>query len=246
MNIFEKYNSKTFIFKRYKRLTYLFLILIIVLLLLISLNTYFEIINKLKINNLNKIIKEKNKIIEDREETIKIYQGISIEMDVKYNSYYAKLREECREKYNLTKYQKRYDYFDNPVEDETEAFTIGANSEYGYRSIYPQTHQGTDLQVIGKIINPADGIVYKIGENEVAGRYMVMYYNIQGKEHLIVFFHCNQLLVKKGDFVKKKEPLAKYGSTGNSTGPHNHFGLYTKIDGIWWSENFYMNSFHKN
>lgn len=222
------------------------LITISILIIIISLLVIFLVNKNNKIISLNQNIQTTNNKLNEMTKQINIYQGMMIEYDVKYNSYYTKLREKYRENYNLTKYQKRYYYFMNPVENEEEAFTAGANSEYGKRNIFPYYHQGTDLQVIGKIINPADGIVYKIGENKDAGKYLVMYYNIQGREHLISFYHCNQRLVKKGDRVKMGQELAKYGSTGNSSGPHNHFALYTKIDGIWYSENFYMDSFHKN
>lgn len=239
--MFEYYKNKRE--KPFKSL----LILIVILFLFVLFLIFIQFKNKKEIDNLKNTLNISIKILEEKEEQIKVYQGMMIEADVKYHSYYSKLREQLREKYNLTKYQKRYDYFINPVEDETEAFTVGYNSEYGSgRTVWPRIHHGTDLQVIGKIINPADGMVYKVGENSAAGRYIVMYYNIQGREHLICFDHCNQRLVKKGDKVKQGEELAKYGSTGNSSGPHNHFELNTKIDGVWYSENFYMNSFHRH
>lgn len=226
-----------------------FISLLIIILTLIVTITFLIILlvnNKNKIKSINKILKETKTELNETNKQLNIYQGMMIEADVKYNSYYSKLREKYRANYNLTKYQKRYYYFMNPVENEEEAFTVGSNSEYGKRNIYPYYHQGTDLRVIGKIVNPANGIVYKIGENKDAGKYLVVYYNIQGREHLITFYHCNQRLVKKGDKVIVGQELAKYGSTGNSSGPHNHFALYTKIDGTWYSENFYMDSFHKN
>lgn len=238
--MFERYINKRK--KPFKSLLIVIFVLLIFLVFLIIL----LVKNNNKIKSINQILKEIKLELNEANKQLNIYQGMMIEADVKYNSYYSKLREKYRANYNLTKYQKRYYYFMNPVENEEEAFTVGSNSEYGKRNIYPYYHQGTDLRVIGKIINPANGIVYKIGENKDAGKYLVIYYNIQGREHLIAFYHCNQRLVKKGERVIVGQELAKYGSTGNSSGPHNHFALYTKIDGIWYSENFYMDSFHKN
>lgn len=244
--ILEKAKCKNAIISHYKLLSLIFLSLIISTLIANIFTISKIIIKNKKIIKLNNEIKENSEKIKEQKKQLDAFQCFIIEFDKTKNDYYSNLMQEYREKYNLTKYQKRYDYFINPVENEEEAFTLGFNSEYGSgRTIYPQTHHGTDLKVIGKIINLADGIVYKVGENEMAGRYLVMYYNIQGREHLICFDHCNQILVKKGDKIKQGESIAKYGNTGNSSGPHNHFELNTKINGMWYSENFYMNSFHR-
>jgi murein DD-endopeptidase MepM/ murein hydrolase activator NlpD len=45
-----------------------------------------------------------------------------------------------------------------------------------------------------------------------------------------MYAHCNALLVKKGDTVKKGEAIAKIGRTGISTGVHLHFEY--QINGV--------------
>jgi len=43
------------------------------------------------------------------------------------------------------------------------------------------------------------------------------------------YFHLKEIKVKAGDMVKRGDLLGTMGSTGNSTGPHLHYGL-RKVD----------------
>lgn len=52
-----------------------------------------------------------------------------------------------------------------------------------------------------------------------------------------VYLHISKFLVKEGELVKKGQPVALVGSTGRSTGPHLHWGMYLNgknTDGLAW------------
>lgn len=112
-----------------------------------------------------------------------------------------------------------------PVE-EGASFRI--SSYFGLREspggIGSTNHKGIDIAIVQgtKIIASADGIVEISTSSASAG----LYIRIDHQNGLkTVYMHNSQLLVSAGQEVKRGDVIALSGNTGNSTGPHLHFGV---------------------
>ncbi len=131
---------------------------------------------------------------------------------------------------NATKTGERADFspvyltvkLQNPIKNGT------ITSKFGYR-ISPITkkyslHSGLDIASPenSEIYCVYDGEVLKADENDIRGKYLV----IKHSDSIVTTYnHCNKLLVKEGEKIKKGEVIALVGSTGWSTGPHLHFEM---------------------
>lgn len=104
---------------------------------------------------------------------------------------------------------------------------IGSN--YGER-IHPikgteKFHRGIDIKAnSGTPIKAAlDGEVIEASFEETYGNFV----EIKHPDGLMtIYAHCESLIAKRGQTVKKGETIAKVGSTGDSTGPHLHFEVW--------------------
>lgn len=91
----------------------------------------------------------------------------------------------------------------------------------GFAGQYP-AHNGIDLAAsTGTTLVAADtGVVVKAVYSNVGyGIYCV----IDHGGYQTLYGHCSALLVSVGQQVTQGQPIARIGSTGNSTGPHVHF-----------------------
>lgn len=110
--------------------------------------------------------------------------------------------------------------FTNPIKEGN------ITSKFGYR-ISPITnkyslHSGLDIATAEntEIHSAYDGVVIKAEYHEINGNYVVIEHSNTLKT---TYNHCNKLLVKEGEKVKKGDVIALVGATGYATGNHLHF-----------------------
>lgn len=106
-------------------------------------------------------------------------------------------------------------------------------SRFGWRTLYGKKnwHTGVDISgaaILGKnIVASQSGTVIKAVTTYTPkkgyGKYVMIDH---GGGYTTMYAHCTSLSVKVGQYVKRGQVIAQVGSTGNSTGPHLHFGIY--------------------
>ncbi len=86
-------------------------------------------------------------------------------------------------------------------------------------------HKGIDIAVSygTAIVAAGSGTVLTAGYNSAMGNYIVINH---GGGLYTYYEHCSRFAVKQGASVAKGQVIAYVGSTGVSTGPHLHFGVY--------------------
>jgi murein DD-endopeptidase MepM/ murein hydrolase activator NlpD len=90
-------------------------------------------------------------------------------------------------------------------------------------------HQGVDYAggYGSPIVAPAAGKVVLVGTEAEGFR---VHGNTIGIDHgqgvLSIFLHLSKINIREGDLVKAGQLIGAVGSTGASTGPHLHWGLY--------------------
>jgi murein DD-endopeptidase MepM/ murein hydrolase activator NlpD len=106
-------------------------------------------------------------------------------------------------------------------------------SRFGYRTS-PFTerrefHKGYDIANRNgtPIIATADGVVSFTGSKGFLGNVVVIDH---GHGMVTRYGHCQKVLSKRGDVVKRGDTIALMGNTGRSTGPHLHYEVH--LNGI--------------
>ena len=117
------------------------------------------------------------------------------------------------------------------------------SDDYGYRihPIYGTTtfHSGIDLAADygAAILAAADGTVVAASYESTMGNYIMIDH---GGGLYTIYMHASALYVSTGQSVSAGETIAAVGSTGNSTGPHLHFGV--RLNGSYVSPWTYLSS----
>ena len=107
---------------------------------------------------------------------------------------------------------------------------IEVTSNFGKR-FHPITkeyrmHNGIDLRAkFDEVYSMLPGIVYRIGENELSGKYII----IATGNHYISYCHLSDIDVRQGLFVYAGVKIGRTGNSGRTTGPHLH--ITYKING---------------
>ncbi|BAU64464.1 peptidase M23B [Stanieria sp. NIES-3757] len=120
------------------------------------------------------------------------------------------------------------------------------STEFGvrryYNGVFAQDyyHRGVDYAgATGSlVVAPAAGVIGLVGK-EAEG--FQVHGNTIGIDHgqsvVSIFLHLKDIYVQPGDVVKAGQPIGTVGTTGASTGPHLHWGLYVhgvSVDPVPW------------
>ena len=106
-------------------------------------------------------------------------------------------------------------------------------SKFGFRQSpftgQREFHQGYDISTREgtPIMATADGVVIFVGRKGLLGNTITIDH---GHGMITRYGHCQKFLKKRGEKVKRWEPIALVGDTGRSTGPHVHYEV--RLNGI--------------
>jgi len=211
-------------------------------LLSIKKNPYTDIINKTKNRKLaSEFVKILKRSLDFRE--LQKGDGVAIVYDQKMRLGRAigipdikvAMVEKKNQRYYIFKFfdGKYYNDKGEPLDDwfiVKPLKNLRVTSPFTYRRYHPilhkyKAHLGVDFKAKRgtPIFSVADGVVVFAG---VLGGYGNVVKIKHTKEYLSLYAHQSRIKVEKGDIVRRGDIIGFVGSTGRSTGPHLHFGLY--------------------
>jgi len=91
-------------------------------------------------------------------------------------------------------------------------------------------HNGCDLRANkDNLFSPENGKVIKIWTDNKNGKAI----RILHDNKITAYAHLNSIFCSLNDEIKAGQLIGQTGNSGNSTGPHLHFGIQQKIDNKW-------------
>lgn len=182
--------------------------------------------------------KSLNGKIDEEESVEKIYSANSNLISEKLKNISKKISEQSIAKvsnkninnFNVEEYIKSKCDFIKPILGKVTSRYGNRTSKYKNVS---KNHTGIDIAAsIGTdIVSSIDGKVIEVSNEGNYGKHIKIASNID-EEISILYAHCSEILVEKGDTVKQSQVVAKVGNTGNTTGAHLHFEIRYKNEYI--------------
>ncbi len=132
--------------------------------------------------------------------------------------------------YRDFQFEKQMDYdmiFQRPIEGGRISSPFGIRRIINQREMAP--HSGLDIAVpLGTPVSAcSDGLVLVVDKYFYQGKFVMLDHCYGLKS---VYMHLDSIAVKTGEIVKIGDLLGNVGTTGRSSGPHLHWGIYWYSD----------------
>ncbi|MFK8061004.1 MAG: M23 family metallopeptidase [Polaribacter sp.] len=151
----------------------------------------------------------------------------------------------------LKKYDTLYNYALPFLKGKRYKVLQGQNTNFTHKGLRSRYAIDFKMNVGQTICAIKDGVVISVKQDSDKGgkskkyfndgNYILIYHN-DGLFTQYVHLKKNGVLVKRGDSVKKHQPIGYSGNTGMSTEPHLHFGVYKTTPKGFISIPFILNS----
>lgn len=173
--------------------------------------------------------------VESQDYAVQNVKGVKSKHVTPDKSFLARIRKESAEikksrRYNSLKFFNTVlPEFNSPLEGRV---TGVFGSKRLYNGIEKSWHKGLDIAQKEKtpIFAALKGkVVLAMKDSFYNGNLVIIDH---GKKIYTIYAHMYDILVKQGDLVGPKDVIGLVGSTGRSTGPHLHWGVYVAQQAI--------------
>lgn len=171
---------------------------------------------------------QKSMIIEPREYKVQHIKGVKKKhVNPRAPEDLARIKSDTKEIKRARATYAPLEHFDQKFVMPTEGVITGVfGSSRTFNGEERSWHKGLDIanKTGTPIIAPADGVVrLALADSFFNGNLVILDH---GHQFMTIYAHMHTMDVKENDVVKQGDSLGTVGSTGRSTGPHLHWGLY--------------------